>query len=167
MSATRKIELKEVESFIRRKLCKKLQRDLRELRIVKEGDLECCTYYHLRRFLSDDPRWKVLARRHWRVSGKHRYTDLIIFLNHTPCIAIELKWRRKKISRKDLKSLKSALKELKVHKAYFITTVIPDASEYKRSQKEICEIPVGLDFSEDNYERWREEKRKFTKALKM
>jgi len=167
MAGRRKINLREVEDFITEKLGKKLQRDLRKLRIVREADLECCAYYHLRKFLSRDSAWKVLARRYWRTSGKQRYTDLMIFLNSTPYIAIELKWRRKKISRKDLKSLKSALKDLKVRKAYFITTVIPNVSEYERSQHKICEIPVGLNFSQKKYEKWKKERKKFTRKLKM
>ncbi len=111
------IELSELKNFIEDGIRQLLQCDLRELKIIKEADIECCTYYHLRRFIGDDHRWKVLARKH---SPTKRYTDLLIFFEKKPCIAIELKWDKKKMSKKDRRSLMAARRKLSVDKAYFI-----------------------------------------------
>jgi hypothetical protein len=49
-----RINLRLVEEFVRKSLPQKLESDLRALRIVKEADIECCAYHHLRHFLSKD-----------------------------------------------------------------------------------------------------------------
>ena len=54
MPPTRKVKLAEIERFIRGSLKDKPKTDLKNLRIVKEADLECCAYFHLRRFLRVD-----------------------------------------------------------------------------------------------------------------
>ena len=84
--------LQQIETFIKKRMPEKLRRDLKRLRIVKEADLECATYHHLRRFIGEDPRWRILARKHVPLTGF--YVDLIIFKKYEPAIAIELKWGR-------------------------------------------------------------------------
>jgi hypothetical protein len=123
------IRLAEVESFVKHTLKDKLQRDLRNLRILKEGDVECCAYYHLRKALRPDSNWRVFAR---KFSPKTRfYTDLVIFHGKKARIATEIKWARKRISKKDRRALASARKNLGVKKTYFYC-VTPDASTYKK-----------------------------------
>lgn len=123
------IHLGEVEFFVKHTLKAKLQKDLRNLRILKEGDVECCAYYHLRKILMPDPNWRVFARKFSPRTGF--YTDLVIFHRKKARIAIEIKWRKKKISKKDRKALASTRKNLGVKKTYFYC-VMPDASPYKK-----------------------------------
>jgi hypothetical protein len=47
--------LQKIQKFIRKKLRAKLVRDLQGLRIVKEADVECAVYHHLRRYIGEDP----------------------------------------------------------------------------------------------------------------
>src|SRR5437879_9086644 len=101
-------KLQDVESFIKKnRLRDKLLQDLQGLRIVKEADIECAVYYHLRRFIGKDPKWRVFARKHARLTG--HYIDLLIFKKYRPVIAIELKWNRQDIGGKDRRALDKAL----------------------------------------------------------
>lgn len=125
----RTFRLSEVEFFVKHTLKEKLRRDLRNLRILKEGDVECCAYYHLRRRLKADPDWRVFARKFSPKTGY--YTDLVIFHGKRARIAIEIKWGRKAISKKDRRALASARQNLRVKKTYFYS-VMPDASTYEK-----------------------------------
>ncbi|SRR5216684_7900369 len=123
------IHLGEVEFFVKHTLKDKLRKDLRNLRILKEGDVECCAYYHLRKILKPDPSWRVFARKYSPKTGY--YTDLVIFHFKKARIAIEIKWRKEHLSKKDRKALASARKYLRVKKTYFYS-VMPDASNYEK-----------------------------------
>ncbi len=123
------IRLSEVESFVKHTLKDKLRKDLRDFRILKEADAECCIYYHLRRVLKPDPNWRVFARKFSPKTGY--YTDLVIYHLLTARIAIEIKWRRKEISKKDRRALASTRDNLGVKKTYFYC-VMPDASMYEK-----------------------------------
>jgi hypothetical protein len=125
----RLIRLTDAESFVKHGLKSKLQRDLRRMRILKEGDVECCAYYHLRKFFKPDTEWRVFARKFSQKTGF--YTDLVIFHRKKARIAIEIKWRRNRISTKDRRALASARKNLRVKKTYFYS-VLPDASLYNK-----------------------------------
>jgi hypothetical protein len=144
-------------------LPKKLRLDLRGLRIVKEADLECAAYYHLRRFIGEDPRWRVLARKHVPVTG--HYVDLLIFKRRRPAIAIELKWGKKEIGTKDTKSLKRARRDLKVNRVYWFSAVASAPTDriasigtekYRFYQRLIT--PRLLD---EELERWKEDRAYF------
>jgi len=156
--AFRNIRPVEVESFIRRELRGKLERDLRVLNIVKEADLECCAYYFLRRYLRRDPSWQILAHRHSKRTG--HYLDLLIFRKLKPRIAIEFKWNPRSISEKDRGSLRKAIKKLQVNKAYFVCAVRSTADfekiaeKTKTEQYRLHEVLVGLDFSPDKRKSW-------------
>ena len=126
------IRLAEVESFVKHTLRAKLQKDLRTLRVLKEGEVECCAYYHLRKALKPDPNWRVFARKFSPKTGY--YTDLVIFHGKKARIAIEIKWGKKRISGKDRRALASARKNLRVKKTYFYCAM-PDASIYKKLPK--------------------------------
>lgn len=168
MSIRRKVSLSAVEKFIQHDLRWSLRRDLRNFKIVKEADLECASYYHLRRLVSADERWRILARKHAKETG--RYIDILIFKNARPRIAIELKWRRKNITKKDRKSLQASLKKLQVNKAYFICA-IPNTSLYTRLQKSLCEkyllheCIVGLDWLPKRVKLWERYRRRFTRDM--
>ena len=113
--------LQKIQKFIRKKLPDKLVRDLQGLRIVKEADVECAVYHHLRRHIGEDPVWRVLARKHVPHTG--HYVDLLIFKRYRPVIAVELKWGQLNIGKKDRKSLDGALAKLGVNKAYWLSAV--------------------------------------------
>ena len=70
-----------------------------------------------------------VARLHVRRIG--RYPDLLIFENYRPVIAVELKWNRANIGKKDRKALYDAITKLKVQKAYWLSTVYSDAEKEK------------------------------------
>jgi hypothetical protein len=124
-----KITLSQVEAFVRKKakLRLLLSIDMAQWRIVKEADVQSCTYYHLRRFLAKDKRWRIFCEKHSSQTG--HFIDLLIceddLVGKTrgfkPRIAIELKWNLGRISKKDRDSLNRAVRHLRVRKAYFIT----------------------------------------------
>ena len=160
------IRLAEVEYFVRHTLKDKLQKDLRNLRILKEGDVECCAYYHLRKILKSDSNWRVFARKFSQKTGF--YTDLVIFHGKKARIAIEIKWGRRTLSKKDRKSLASTRKNLRVKKTYFYC-VTADASTYKRlSEKRTtekyrffeCVVDLGYTNSQ-KIEEFRQQRREF------
>jgi hypothetical protein len=154
--------LQDIQKFIRKKLRVKLLRDLQGLRIVKEADVECAVYHHLRRYIGEDYRWRVLARKHVPLTG--HYVDLLIFKQYRPVIALELKWGELNIGKKDRKSLHGALTKLGVNKAYWLSAV----SSQKTKQpllKESAErhvlhrIIVPLGFSGRKLLDWKERRR--------
>ena len=104
----RGILLSEVEDYVKNTLKDELQKDLRSRRILKEGDVECCSYYHLRKFLKSDSNWHVFARKHSPKTGF--YTDLMILRGKKARVAIEIKWRKKCIPKKDRRALGSGRK---------------------------------------------------------
>ena len=167
------IGLRSVENFLggsaRSALPGKLKKDLHDLRMVKEADLECCAYYHLRRFLRRDPTWKVFARKH-SVHTYH-YIDLLIFRRNHPRIAIELHWNKNRISLKDRKSLSASLKRLGVNKAYFMTTVL-GAKSYERVLKteieknRLFEIQSPLGLASDGSASFKKERKVFGSKMK-
>ena len=118
------LTLRDIQRFIRKELRRKLRTDLRERRLLKEADVECAAYYHLRGFIGNDLGWRVLAHKYVRLTGN--YPDLLIYRELLPVIAIELKWNQRNIGEKDRKSLNRALTELGVNKAYWISTDISD-----------------------------------------
>lgn len=160
------IRLTEVESFVKQNLRDKLQRDLRKLRILKEGDVECCAYYHLRKALKPDPNWRVFARKFSPRTGY--YTDLVIFHGKKARIAIEIKWGRKEISKKDRRALASARRNLRIKKTYFYN-VMPDATAYEKVPEKrdaekyrMFERVVDLGYSsEARIEEFRRQRREF------
>lgn len=166
-----RLRLIEVEDFIRnrKKLRQKLREDLRSLKIAREADIECCCYYRLRKFLKKDPRWKVFARRYAKRTG--RYIDILIFHDAKPKIAIELKYNRKHIDKKDRKSLRAGIKRLGAGKAYFITTLVGTDPVYQQVNKNrwerrrLVEIPVILKMSKEKLMRWKLERKKLRKFL--
>ena len=62
--------------------------------------------------------WRAFARRFSQQTGYP--VDLMIFYRKKPRIAMELKWQRERISRKDRESFNEAGRELKVQRAYYL-----------------------------------------------
>lgn len=166
----KRIRLIDVESFIKRRLKQKLQLDLRSLRIIKESDLETCTYYHLRKFLRGDRNWNVLTRRYIPRTGY--YVDVVLFKRTIPRLALELKWQRKRLSKKDRKSLNASLKKLRVNKVYYLTTT-KDSQQYEKMQKHddekyrFRELVVGWNLSPEKYLELKHRRRKYQKEMAL
>lgn len=147
----KRILLSKVEHFVRHRLKGQLRPDLRNIWLLREADVACSAYHHLRKFLKGDSRWRVFANKYSRSMG--RYLDLMIYRNEKPRIAVEIKWRRSEISRKDRKVLRQAPGRLSVKKAYFLC-VVPDSSAYERVHKRsdekyrLFEILVDLGYED-------------------
>lgn len=152
-----RITLQQVQKYLRHEVPALLKLDLQAYRLLRESDVECATYMHLRRLLDADPRWTVTARRY--VPQTCRFVDIVIFLETKPKIAIELKWGLKEIDDKDRDSLGSALKFLGVNKAYWISAAVLGKTvdrleklpHEKHSLHVIC---VRADLPQDQHEHW-------------
>lgn len=166
----KRIRQTEVHEFIRHQLKGKLRGDLLNHRILREGDIECCTYSHLRRFLSADSDWRVFAHKHDKNTGY--YPDLVIcHREHGLAFHIEIKWNRRKISNRDRKKLGTYLNN-GARKGYFVTAG-PDVGNFSKPVKERRErwrlfvIKAGLKFDGGRksraFARWTEERRLFKK----
>lgn len=127
------IELRKLEHFVRRDLKRRLADDIMRTKMLREADLQACVYTHICRFLEGDGRWRVFGCRYVRRIGA--FLDLLIFHDGVPQIAMELKWKRRQISRKDRRSLNRALKELRLRKVYFLTTAERQSSYTKLGPK--------------------------------
>lgn len=162
------MNLNNITSFINNELPLKLQNDLQSLKIIKEADVECCAYYHFRQLFGDQSEWRVLARKHAKLTG--HFVDLIIFDNDIPVIAIELKWNKSSISSKDRKSLESAIKWLGVHKAYWISmTMSSTVSEIERldtDKYQLFQKVIPLDLDDENKKEWTKRRKSFMAEMK-
>src|SRR6266704_1658295 len=162
------INLRQVQTFLSTELPSLLKKDLRSVRIVKEADLECCVYYHLRQFLRGDDTWRFFARKHSRHTGF--FIDLIIFRRAEPRVAIELKWDQPEISEKDRLSLRAGLKKLRVGKVYFINTTIGNRQyrpikKNKDEKNSFFDIVVPLSLSGKKLDKWRQDRRRYTSQM--
>jgi hypothetical protein len=169
----RRISLEDLERFVRRKeeLRAKLQQDYLNQRMFGEADLQACTYMHLRSFLKSDKRWRVFANAYFK--GRARYPDLTIIEQQKRRLAIELKWRRKKISEHDRQTLRALLNTRHFRKAYFITTV-KNKSDYQKlgpkktetEKNRLIEIVVNLDLPRIKSEAFKAERNSIKESLK-
>lgn len=162
--------LQAVETFLRKRLPHKLRRDLKGLRIVKEADVECAACFHIRRFLGEDPRWRVLARKHVRVTG--HYVDLLIFKRERPAVAVELKWGRRQIGRKDRKSLTGTLEKLGMNKAYWFSALssAQPRDPIVKDQKEkyvFHQVLVTPGLAGVALERWKQRRARFRSEMRV
>ncbi len=175
MPQGKKRTLQDIQSFIRKKrprgLREKLLRDLQNLRIVKEADLECAVYHHLRRYIGEDPKWRVLARKHVKRTG--HYVDLLIFKNEYPAVALELKWNEVNIKKKDRKSLDEAITKLKVQKAYWLSLAFSGPQKGKTLRKKRKEqhvlhpIVVRLGLTGEELRDYKAQRKKFMSKMAL
>jgi len=132
-------EMKEIERFIETKLEKKLKKDQELFKILSEGDLQSCVYFHIRKFFD---RKKLLE---WHLTnklpmgkktGSKKFPDIaIVHLRERgrtvkPRFIIELKedygrYREKRVKH-DIKKLEKLVKKYKgyLQQAYFIYAVV-------------------------------------------
>lgn len=172
MSQGKHRTLQDIQGFIRKKrsrdLGAKLRRDLQTLRFVREADVECAAYHHLRHYIGEGSKWRVFARKHVKRTG--HYIDLLVFKRECPVIAIELKWGQVDIGQKDRKSLYLAITKLKVQKAYWLSVVCSDKKK-KALNKRLKEnnvlfrIIVRLGFSGKKLDDYKERRRFFKSKM--
>jgi hypothetical protein len=169
-----RITVAALESFIRRKLPGRLKKDLLSFHIIREADLASCVYYHLRKYLSPDRKWKVFAERHSRLTG--HFIDIVIFREgkegskkcQQPRLAIELKWNWSVISRKDRASLDKCIHQMGLEKVYFISALTKEVDYKTVIKKEdekfrLFEIAIPLGLEGKKREEWKSERRLYTK----
>ena len=167
---TAKVGLQALQAFIRNDLPKKLAKDLLDHRVVMEADLEVCAYYHLRRYLRSDQLWRILARKHVPQTGY--FVDLLIFRRTFPRLALELKWNRARISKKDRESLSRAVDTLGVNKAYFLATCLRKAPFQKIKKTDIEKnrvfaVIISPAFTKDQLAAWKETRSLFKKRMPL
>jgi len=146
----------QIRNFMEKKLLKKLKQDQKNLKILSEGDLQSCVYFHLRSFI-DNKKKKMTE---WHVINKlpigerkesKKFPDItIVYMNKKGKIVyssflIELKEdlfnikpRRVSGDLKKLASLKKRNKDLEMN--YFIYSVL----DKKRTPKEINKSILDL-----------------------
>lgn len=164
----KRMGVREAEQFISGDLKRLLREDLRKVLILREGDLECCAYFHLRKRLGKD--WRIFSRKYVKRTG--HFVDFVLFREGRPRIAIEIKWRHKIIHEKDRASLQKMLKHRHIKKAYFLTA-LPDKRLYtklgatkKREEiRRLIEIRVGLDWGDNRVAKWWAQRAHFTKRM--
>ena len=132
---------KEIKNFIEKSLVSKLKKDQKGLKILSEGDLQSCVYYHLRKKLKKMPNWHLLNKLYMgEKEEEKKVPDIAIaYLNYDgetvyPKFLIELKetigplsGNSKKGYKKDIQKLKGLIKKhkKKIAKTYFILAVLP------------------------------------------
>jgi hypothetical protein len=165
---SRPMGVRQAEQFISGDLKRQLRRDLREVRILREGDLECCVYFHLRRKLGSD--WSIFSRKYVKQTG--HFVDFVLFHKGKPRLAMEIKWRYKAIQEKDRSSLRKILDHKHIKKAYFLTA-LPDKNVYinlrgnkrKTEKNRLVELRVGLDWGKKRVKKWQEKRYHFTRRM--
>ncbi|MGY8904638.1 MAG: hypothetical protein ACKVIH_08850 [Burkholderiales bacterium] len=160
--------LQQVQSYLSKELPALLRADLHAHRLVKEADVECAAYMHMRHFLDKDANWTILARRH--IPQTNRYIDLVFFHKALPSIAVEIKWGAKSIGAKDRGSLNDALTKLGVHKVYWLTCsgIGSDRQPIEKSSTEkrvFKQIVVRGNFSAEQVAEWKQKIPQFRKKM--
>jgi len=127
-----------IKNFIEKKLGGKLKKDQKNLKILSEGDLQSCVYYHLRKFFGTKiVNWYIINKLPMgkRTENK-KIPDITIVYSReggkkvSPVFLIELKedyrsFKRRRIAR-DLKKLTTLTKKHRkdIEQTYFIYSVI-------------------------------------------
>lgn len=118
-------EKDKIQSFIERKMIKKLMNDQKQYKIVSEGDLQSCVYFHLRRFFKSRnlDKWYVLNKLSMGKKEKSKkFPDIVIVYMEKkgkksfPAFLIELKETinfKEKTAKDAIKKLEKLIKKYK------------------------------------------------------
>lgn len=79
-------------SFIKGKLRRHIEKDLRNCLLFTEGDLHAVVYYHLRKTIRDRPNWYVRCKMQLEKGKKGYKPDIVIFNRYCPKYVLELKF---------------------------------------------------------------------------
>lgn len=128
-----------IKNFIEKKLAGKLTKDQQELKILSEGDLQSCVYFHLRKFFDTKQivNWHIINKLPMgKITENKKIPDIAIVYAREkgqrvyPSFLIELKedfrnFKRRRIDR-DLKKLTALTKKYwnSIEQTYFIYSVI-------------------------------------------
>ena len=119
-------EIEIIKNFIEKKLQKKLEKDQKELKILSEGDLQSCVYFHLRKFI----RSKKFGREWYLTNklpmGKQRKDKIF------PDIVI-MRMKDKKLKEKGNVVKPVFLIELKEHSKYVSSSVKSDLQKLAKA----------------------------------
>lgn len=140
-----------IQNFIEKRLTKTLKKDQKSFKILSEGDLQACVYYHIRKFITKNKikDWYIINKLPMgeKVESK-KFPDIAIVYSKEkgqkvyPSFLIELKedYRNFKLTRivHDLKKLTALTKKHKhnLEQTYFIYAVL----DKKHTPKQINEI---------------------------
>ncbi len=107
-----KLNSRDVKRFVKIDLVKRISRDLRNLRIVNEAELEANVYLHLRRFLRKDKAWSIRVQKYITKTSygnkSIRYFPDLVIERRKPRVIVKLKEKialKKKYVRSDAKKL--------------------------------------------------------------
>ena len=117
-----------IRKFIENRLQKKLEKDQKELKILSEGDLQSCVYFHLRKFIRSKKfveKWYLTNK---LPMGKQRKDKIF------PDIVI-MRMRDKKLKEKGNVVKPVFLIELKEHSKYNSSSVKSDLQKLAKASK--------------------------------
>ena len=121
-------EIEIIKNFIEKKLQKKLEKDQKELKILSEGDLQSCVYFHLRKFIRSKKfveKWYLTNK---LPMGKQRKDKIF------PDIVI-MRMKDKRIKKKGNVVKPVFLIELKEHPKYVSSSVKSDLRKLAKASK--------------------------------
>ena len=121
-------EIEIIKNFIEKKLQKKLEKDQKELKILSEGDLQSCVYFHLRKFIRSKKfveKWYLTNK---LPMGKQRKDKIF------PDIVI-MRMKDKRIKKKGNVVKPVFLIELKEHLKYAPRSVKSDLQKLAKASK--------------------------------
>ena len=121
-------EIEIIKNFIEKKLQKKLEKDQKELKILSEGDLQSCVYFHLRKFIRSKKfveKWYLTNK---LPMGKQRKDKIF------PDIVI-MRMRDKRMKEKGNVVKPVFLIELKEHSKYNSSSVKSDLRKLAQASK--------------------------------
>jgi len=126
-------EIKEILDFVEFSLPNSLTREQKEFKILSEGDLQSCVYYHLRRFFKKKKysRWYIINKLPMGDrSAAKLFPDIAITWmsikkprKSYPDILIELKESmnfKEETARKEIKKLQKMLKYYRLYYGFFL-----------------------------------------------
>ena len=131
----------QIKNFIENSLVTKLKNDQKNLRILSEGDLQSCVYYHLRRYIKKTPNWHVLNKLYMgQKEDAKKVPDIaIVYLRYDgetpyPYFLIELKETIAPLRPKSVEGYNDDIKKLrdlidnngKIKRGYLILAVLPE-----------------------------------------
>ena len=144
----------QIKNFIENSLVTKLKNDQKNLRILSEGDLQSCVYYHLRRYIKKTPNWHVLNKLYMgKKEDAKKVPDIaIVYLRYDgetpyPYFLIELKETIAPLRPKSVEGYNDDIKKLrdliddnkpKIKRGYLILAVLPE-----HYRKGTSKTPVG------------------------
>ena len=123
-----------IKNFIEKKLQKKLEKDQKELKILSEGDLQSCVYFHLRKFICSkkfEENWHLTNK---LPMGKQRKDKIF------PDIVI-MRMKDKRMKEKGNVVKPVFLIELKEHSKYDSSSIKSDLRKLAKASKRWRHLP--------------------------